>query len=256
MPFYLHNSEIIRIFAYDNGIGRESYKETFYPLVSKRLLDPFAEHLGVLLFNMQEIEIWRDVVGYEGLYEVSNMGRVRSLSREVYVGGKIHKCIREGRVLKQGHSHGRRFKYLLVCLCKDQQRSMKRVHRLVAEAFIPNPDNLPFINHKDENPSNNRVENLEWCTPKYNSNYGTARERMKETRKKNNSNKRMLLTRIKNNSSKPPKSVAMIDDDGNVVKKYFSISDAARDIGVHNYSVSRVCKGIRRHVRGFKFKYI
>jgi hypothetical protein len=79
---------------------------------------------------------------------------------------------------------------------------------------------------------------------------------MKETRKKNNSNKKMLLTRIENNSSKPPKSVAMIDDDGDIVKRYFSVSDAARDIGVHHYSVSRVCKGIRRDVHGYKFKYI
>ena len=244
-----------RIFAYDNWIGRESYKETYYPLVSKRLLDPFAEHLGVLLFDMQE-EVWKDVVGYEGLYEVSNLGRVRSLSREVSHVEKGQKYIRDGRVLKYGHAHGRHYKYLLVCLCKDKQRSMKRVHRLVAEAFIPNPDNLPMINHKDENPSNNRVDNLEWCTAKYNSNYGTARERMKETRKKNNSNKKMLLTRIKNNSSKPPKSVAMIDDDGNIVKRYFSVSDAARDIGVHHNSVSRVCYGIRKHIHGYKFKYI
>ena len=244
-----------RIFAYDNWIGRESYKETYYPLVSKRLLDPFAEHLGIFLFDMQE-EIWKDVVGYEGLYQVSNLGRVRSLPREVSRFEKGRKYILDGRVLKYGHGHGRCYKYLLVCLCKDQQRSMKRVNRLVAEAFIPNPDNLPMVNHKDENPSNNRVDNLEWCTAKYNSNYGTAREKMKETRKKNNSNKKMLLTRIKNNSSKPPKSVAMIDDDGNVVKKYFSVSDAARDIGVHHNSVSRVCKGIRRDVHGYKFKYI
>jgi len=248
-------SQNCRIFAYDNWIGRESYKETYYPLVSKRLLDPFAEHLGVLLFDMQE-EIWKDVNGYEGLYEVSNIGRVRSLPREVYVGGKTNICIRAGRVLKQGHAHGRHYKYLLVCLCKDQQRSMKRVHRLVAEAFIPNPDNLPMVNHKDENPSNNRVDNLEWCTAKYNSNYGTAREKMKEARKKNNSNKRMLLTRIKNNTSKPPRGVAMIDDDGDIVKRYFSVSDAARDIGVHVSCVSRVCIGKRRHIHGYKFRYV
>jgi len=204
---------------------------------------------------MQE-EIWKPVIGYEGLYEVSNLGRVRSLPREVSHFEKGQKYIRDGRVLKYGHGHGRRYKYLFVCLCKDQQRSMKRVNRLVAEAFIPNPDNLPMVNHKDENPSNNRVDNLEWCTAKYNSNYGTARERMKETRKKNNSNKKMLLTRIKNNSPNSSKSVAMIDDNGNVVKKYFSVSDAARDIVVHHYSVSRVCKGIRRDVHGYKFKYI
>lgn len=248
-------SRKIAIFACGKRIDRESYTKTYYPLVSKRLLDPFAEHLGILLLIMEKEE-WKSVVGYEGLYEVSNMGRVRSLPREVYVGCKINTCIRAGRVLKQGHAHGRHYKYLLVCLCKDHQRSMKRVHRLVAEAFIPNPNNLPMVNHKDENPSNNRVDNLEWCTAKYNSNYGNARERMKATRKKNNSNKLMLLTRLKNKSSMYPKGVAMIDNDGNVVKNYFSISDAARDIGVHTNSVSRVCKGIRRDIHGYKFKYI
>lgn len=252
---YLHNQIKSCIFAYDIRVGREPEIKTYYPLVSKRLLDPFAEHLGVFLLIMEKEE-WKPVIGYEGLYEVSNMGRVRSLPREVYVGGKTNICIRAGRVLKQGHAHGRHYKYLLVCLCKDQQRSMKRVHRLVAEAFIPNPENLPMVNHKDENPSNNHVDNLEWCTAKYNSNYGTARERIKETRKKNNSNKLMLLTRLENKSSMYPKSVAMIDNDGNVVKNYFSISDAARDIGVHVNSVSRVCMGKRRHTHGYKFKYV
>ena len=123
------------------------------------------------------IEEWRPVVGYEGLYEVSNTGRVRSVDRYVktcYGSYRLHK----GKVLSPGI---RPDGYLVVSL----QYRMFRVHRLVAEAFLPNPDNLPQVNHKDEDKSNNRVDNLEWCDSKYNNNYGTARIRAKETAIKN-----------------------------------------------------------------------
>ena len=123
------------------------------------------------------IEEWRPIEGYEGLYEVSSYGRVRSVDRYVrcsYGSYRLHK----GKVLSPGI---RPDGYLVVSL----KYKMFRVHRLVAQAFIPNPDNLPQINHKDEDKSNNRVENLEWCTAKYNNNYGTARIRAKETAIKN-----------------------------------------------------------------------
>lgn len=114
------------------------------------------------------VEIWKSILGYEGLYEVSNLGRVRSLDRRVsYTNGQVH--IHKGRILKPGVSNG----YMQVHLCNNGSMKQPLVHRLVAEAFIPNPDNLPQVNHKDENPSNNNVDNLEWCTSEYNINYGT-----------------------------------------------------------------------------------
>lgn len=122
-------------------------------------------------------EEWRPVVGYEGLYEVSNTGRVRSVDRYVktcYGSYRLHK----GKVLSPGI---RPDGYLVVSL----QYRMFRVHRLVAQAFLPNPDNLPQVNHRDENPGNNNVDNLEWCTAKYNNNFGTARIRSKDTNIKN-----------------------------------------------------------------------
>lgn len=125
------------------------------------------------------IEEWRPVIGYEGLYEVSSYGRVRSVDRYVktcYGSYRLHK----GKVLSPGI---RPDGYLVVSL----QYKMFRVHRIVAEAFLPNPDNLPQVNHKDEDKSNNRVDNLEWCDSKYNNNYGTARIRAKETAIKNGS---------------------------------------------------------------------
>lgn len=123
------------------------------------------------------IEEWRPVVGYEGLYEVSNLGRVRSLDRYVKGKGESYR-LHKGKVLSPGiKSDG----YLIVNL----QRRMFYVHRLVTEAFLPNPDNLPEVNHKDEDKTNNRVDNLELCDHKYNMNYGTRNIRAKETAIKN-----------------------------------------------------------------------
>lgn len=116
--------------------------------------------------DMTEIEEWRPIVGYEGLYEVSNLGRVRS-----FKWGREE--IRKLHITKKG--------YLEVGLCKEGKQKMFKVHRLVAQAFIPNPEGLPVINHRDENPKNNKVDNLEWCTYKYNSNYGTCKERIVQT---------------------------------------------------------------------------
>ena len=124
-------------------------------------------------------EIWRPIVGYEGLYEVSSYGRVRSLDR--YVKGKSYR-LHKGKVLSPGkNSRG----YLSAVLSYNGKHKAITVHRLVAEAFLPNPDNLPEVNHKDEDKTNNRVENLEWCNHKYNMNYGTRNIRAKETAIKN-----------------------------------------------------------------------
>lgn len=126
---------------------------------------------------MNSEEIWKPVVGYEGLYEVSSYGRVRSLDRY----DRMNRFC-EGRILKLCAN---RLGYLKAGLCSNDKKKQYLVHRLVAEAFIPNPNNLPIINHKDENPSNNNVDNLEWCTAKYNSNYGTRNDRIRATRLRN-----------------------------------------------------------------------
>ena len=105
-------------------------------------------------------EIWKDIEGYEGLYEVSSYGRVRNLV--------------SGKFIKPSQKNDG---YCRVCLYKNGGGKCINIHRLVAQAFIPNPDNLPEINHLDEDKTNNRVDNLEFCNHKYNCNYGTLQQR-------------------------------------------------------------------------------
>lgn len=114
------------------------------------------------------MEEWRDIKGYEGLYQISNLGRVKSLRDN-------HGNYRE-KILNPSNRKG----YLIVSLCRKGRKREFKVHRLVALHFIDNPNNYSQVNHKDENKENNRVDNLEWCTPKYNSNYGTRTQRASE----------------------------------------------------------------------------
>ena len=117
------------------------------------------------------VEEWRDIKGYEGLYQVSSLGRVKSLN---YNHTKKEKVL-DFKPNKYG--------YKVTYLYNNNERKPYSVHRLVAEAFIPNPNNYKEVNHKDENKSNNCVDNLEWCTAKYNSNYGTRNKRISDTNK-------------------------------------------------------------------------
>lgn len=125
---------------------------------------------------MSEGEVWRDVVGYEGLYKVSDRGNVFSVERLNSQGSKCG-----GSTLKPSHTRG----YPKVTLYKNGERKHKYVHRLVTEAFIPNPENHTEVNHLDEVKTNNELSNLEWCDARHNSNYGTRIERIvKKTSKK------------------------------------------------------------------------
>ena len=110
-------------------------------------------------------EQWRDIRGYEGLYQISNLGRVKNLCSD-----KVLKIT----INRNG--------YCMVGLRKNSKTKLYQLHRLVAEAFIPNPDNLPQVNHKDENKQNPYADNLEWCTAKYNSTYGTGAKRSAEAK--------------------------------------------------------------------------
>lgn len=166
-------------------------------------------------------EIWRDIEGYEGWYQVSSQGRVRSLDRFINCAHNGKRKIK-GKIIV-GSNAGRG--YLMVNLIMNSKPSYKYVHRLVAETFLPNPYNFPQVNHKDEDKRNNCVENLEWCDNLYNINYGTVRERI-----------------IKSVS----KQVQQFDENMFFIKEYPSQIDASRKTGIRqgaiSQSISKGCK--------------
>lgn len=176
-------------------------------------------------------EIWRPVKDYEGLYEVSNLGRVRGVDR-VVLSKNGKKRFYKGQTKKQKKDKDG---YLTVDLSNNGKHKTKKVHRLVAQAFIPNPDNLPIINHKDENPSNNRYDNLEWCTNEYNLNYGTR-------------NKRISEKQI--NNVKKSKQVFQYTLDGELVAIWPSTHEAGRN-GYHRNHISECCSG-KQHCKTHK----
>lgn len=197
-------------------------------------------------------EVWRDIKGYEGVYQVSNLGRVKRMPLgKQWPYRKTHNNIRKPKLTKQG--------YLSVNLSKNNKVKCYFIHRLVAEAFIPNPYNYPVVNHLDENPLNNIVDNLEWCTHYHNCMYGHAREKQKASRWMNDPEKKTwakaLEARDRNCNCNSRKPVLQLDLDGNVIKKYASISEAGRICGFDGSSITMCCKGKRNKHKGFKWVY-
>ena len=164
-------------------------------------------------------EEWRDIKGYEGLYQVSNLGRVRSLNCRGHKG-----CI--GILTPRLDGKG----YEMVALYKEGKARNTKVHRLVAQAFIPNPNNYPQVNHKDENKTNNDVKNLEWCTNEYNHNYGTRNERVAKSLSK----KVICITT------------------GEI---FNSMREACRKYNISSGSMTECCQGKRKTAGGYKWEY-
>ena len=176
-------------------------------------------------------EIWKAVDGYEDYYEVSSFGRVRSVDRIVtYSNGDKHFYKR--KIMK---SFSDKDGYLLCNLSKNSKHNAPKIHRLVAQAFISNPYNLPQVNHKDEDKSNNCVDNLEWCDGKYNINYGTRNEKV---------------------AVYFSKTVLQLDiNTGRVISEYKSARDAKRKLNIHQDSIYGCCNGKRKTAGGFKWKF-
>jgi hypothetical protein len=176
-------------------------------------------------------ELWKPISGFEGLYEVNSFGNVRSLDRVIL--DNVRNCNRtlKGRsILANVGTTG----YYYVSLYKNGKQTKKKNHRLVAETFIPNPENKPQVNHIDENKLNNNLENLEWVTEKENTNHGTGTLR------------RGLIQ---------GKAVAQFKD-GEFVNSFYSIHQAERLTGVKRAHISGVLKGKYKTAKGFEWRWL
>ena len=173
------------------------------------------------------MEIWKSFIINDLVYEISSLGNIRSL------GSKFHK----GKTLKPYKAKNG---YLAITLTSKHVH--KYIHRLVAEAFIPNPNNYNEINHINEDKTDNRVENLEWCTHNYNYNYGSRIEKVRQKR-------------IGKYNTKSSKKIAQYDLDGNLIKIFESGMEAKRN-GYNNTHISLCCRGLRKTACGYMWNFI
>lgn len=158
-------------------------------------------------------EIWKPIKGFEGEYEISNFGRVKSLKSNI--------------IMRQYEYRGG---YLEVHLRQHSKKYHKKIHRLVSEAFLPNPNNYPEVNHKDENKKNNRFDNLEWCTHQYNNTYNGKHIKHGE---------------------KVRKPVIQYDLEGNFIKEFISQTEASKQTGIIQGAISNCANGYQKQAGGF-----
>lgn len=174
------------------------------------------------LLVIRKTEVWKDVLGYEGYYQVSNLGNVRSLNYNST--GRVQ--LLSPNVVRNG--------YMQVLLCVNSIRNKQYVHRLVATAFIPNPNNLPQVNHLNECKTDNRADNLQWVTPKDNCMYGTR-------------NKRVLQTHKIRNTARAERRVVQYALSGKMIASYKSINEAARQTSIRSGSICNCCNNKYGH---------
>ena len=168
-------------------------------------------------------EIWKDIPEYEGLYQASNLGKIKSLDRFNYKGHHNLEKILKQKLNKNG--------YLSVSLCKNKKVKVCYIHKLIAITFLDNNNNYPCVNHKDGNKQNNIVDNLEWCSYTHNNNEAI---------------------RLKLRKTKP---VIQYDKNFIKIKKWDSIANAARILKINPSDISTVCKGKRKTAGGYIWKY-
>ena len=173
-------------------------------------------------------EEWRDIAGYEGLYMVSNLGRVKSLN--------YNRTGQEGILKAFKDSAG----YLQVNLFKDGSKKFYLIHRLVAIAFITNIDNLSEVNHIDENKENNCANNLEWCNREYNINYGARNKKASESNK---------------NNQKVSKPIMAIHKINGLILTFSSASEASRQVGIPVSNISACCNGRLKSAGKYIWRY-
>lgn len=188
-------------------------------------------------------EIWKPIPidGYEDIYEVSNLGRVRSIDRYVNCNNGVRFC--KGHILKPAINN---WGYQHITLCKQQKLHTFRLCRIVAKAFVPNPDNLPCINHKDECKTNDVYTNLEWVSYETNNNYGTRNERIGDKQKG------IYKPSCKSHNEASKKTVMCVET-GEVFQ---SLSEIQRTKGYCIQNISAACRGKIKTAYGKRWKFV
>lgn len=181
-------------------------------------------------------EEWKIIEDYPD-YMISNLGNVKSLKH-----GKE-------RILKQGKDKDG---YCQVSLWKESKQKTYKVHRIVAQAFLPNPYNLPQINHKDENKQNNCASNLEFCDAKYNANYGGHNKKLSIALK----GKKHTQEHIEKKAKARHKPIACYNKKGDLVALYTSIKQASELLNIFSTNIAQCCRGKYKSCGGYIFKYI
>lgn len=187
---------------------------------------------------MEQEEIWKDVVGYKGMYQVSNIGRTKTMSRNIYSKGSIHYIMKE-RVTRQTDFKG----YKQIRLRKDNLSRLYFVHRLVLMAFIPNPFNKPYVNHKNGIRNDNRVENLEWCTRSENEKHAYKYL-----------SKELKMNRPKGKDHFNSYPVVQKDKNGNILKIWECAKQAKIEGGYCNTCIGLCVNGRMEYHKGFKWE--
>lgn len=189
---------------------------------------------------MEIKEKWKDIQGYENLYQISNMGRIKSL------------WFGKEKIMKQLIRNG----YCYVDLCKDKIKKHYNIHRLVAQTFIPNPQNYPQVNHKDEVKTNNCISNLEWVTQKYNMNYGTRNERASKAISIAHKGKKRTQEHKNNIGKSHQKPIVQIDKSGLIVGVYDSVKEVSEVLGINRGNISNCLKGRYKTCGDYKWMYL
>lgn len=180
-------------------------------------------------------EIWKPIPNYEGFYEVSNTGKIRSVYR--------YKRVLKPMISNSGYER--------VDLFKNKKRQQVSIHRIVAKVFCENPNGKPCVNHKDENRLNNNAENLEWVTHQENRNYGTAEARR---RSHTDYSKEIFKINARRNGKKTARPVSMFTKDGQYLNSFESAAEASRQTGIYFTTITRA---IRRGINagGYAWRY-
>lgn len=191
-------------------------------------------------------EEWKDIKGYEGKYKISNLGRVKAIERKVRQ-GKGEYFIKEHELKTWIDSVG----YVSVGLTVDSKTKYFRIHRLIAEAFIPNPNNLPVINHLNGNKTDYRIENLEWTNQKQNSIHAVKTGLKKVTEKQIDAARKNVLLALE----KTKKKVKQYDLNGNYIKTWNSMTEIEKTLKIHYQGISKCCLGKNKTSYGYIWKY-